>query len=66
LGLANKNVWIYFQDEETNVGEDTILGIIEFIIDSNDKYLVGNGIILYPLDFENTTIQSTRNNQDRK
>ncbi len=56
LGLANKNVWIYFQDEETNVGEDTILGIIEFIIDSNDKYLVGNGIILYPLDFENTSI----------
>ncbi|MDT7865128.1 MAG: glycosyltransferase family 2 protein [Thermoproteota archaeon] len=58
LGLANKDVWIYFQDEETCVGEDTILGILEFIIDSEDKYFVGNGIILYPLDFENTSIHA--------
>jgi hypothetical protein len=58
LGLANKDVWIYFQDEETCVGEDTILGILEFIIDAEDKYFVGNGIILYPLDFENTSINA--------
>ncbi|MDT7886161.1 MAG: glycosyltransferase family 2 protein [Thermoproteota archaeon] len=58
LGLANKDVWIYFQDEETCVGEDTILGILEFIIDAEDKYFLGNGIILYPLDFENTSIHA--------
>jgi len=53
LGLNNQNVWIYHQDEETCIGEDTILGILDFI-NRNDK-LIGCGIIVYPLDWRNST-----------
>ncbi len=43
------DAWIYHQDEETMVGEDTILGIDEFI-KTHDRG-IGVGIILYPQNF---------------
>lgn len=51
IGL-NDGVWIYHQDDETSVGEDTIMGICDLI--SAGKYNIGSGIIIYPLNFENT------------
>jgi len=42
----HENTWIYFMDEESIVGEDTILGIIDFI--ENKKGLIGQGLIIYP------------------
>ena len=51
-GMSNSHTWIYHQDEETNVGEDTLLGISEFIQD--DKFRVGVGIIVYPIDWAGT------------
>ena len=47
-GLSNTNVWVYHQDEETCVGQDTLAGIADFI---RGPKLVGVGIILYPLDW---------------
>jgi beta-1,4-mannosyltransferase len=49
LGLSNASTWVYHQDEETCVGQDTLLGISDFIQDG--RGLVGAGIILYPLDW---------------
>jgi len=42
----HENTWIYFLDEESIVGEDTILGIIDFI--ENKRGLIGQGLIIYP------------------
>ncbi|AAT42702.1 glycosyltransferase family 2 protein [Picrophilus oshimae] len=47
--IRKRDAWIYHQDEETMVGEDTILGIDEFI--KTHKTGVGVGIILYPQNF---------------
>ncbi len=49
LGLVGDSVWVYHQDEETCVGEDTLVGISEFV--EEGRYLVGAGIILYPIDW---------------
>jgi beta-1,4-mannosyltransferase len=49
LGLSDPSVWVYHQDEETCVGQDTLTGISEFVRDG--RSLVGTGIILYPLDW---------------
>jgi egghead protein (zeste-white 4 protein) len=46
-GLSNDGVWLYHQDEETCVGQDTLLGISEFVNDGSK--LLGTGIILYPI-----------------
>lgn len=51
IGLS-KDVWIYHQDDETTLGEDTVLGIADFI--NRKEGTIGAGIILYPLDFVNT------------
>jgi cellulose synthase/poly-beta-1,6-N-acetylglucosamine synthase-like glycosyltransferase len=48
IGLNTKDDWVYHQDEETMIGEDTVLGNLEFILNSDDKKY-GAGIILYPL-----------------
>ncbi len=48
-GLDGPEVWVYHQDEETCVGEDTLRGIAEFI--ERRRELLGAGIILYPLDW---------------
>ncbi|MEM0379859.1 MAG: glycosyltransferase family 2 protein [Desulfurococcaceae archaeon] len=48
LGFISDKIWIYLMDEESIVGEDTIVGIIDFIENSsNDGKLVGQGIIVY-------------------
>jgi beta-1,4-mannosyltransferase len=49
LGLSHAGVWVYHQDEETCVGQDTLEGISEFV--ESGGSLVGAGIILYPLDW---------------
>jgi len=48
-GLSTPSVWVYHQDEETCVGQDTLLGVSEFVVQS--RFLVGTGVILYPLDW---------------
>lgn len=50
-GLTNKNVWVYHQDEETTVGEDTLLGISEFINKAHKRTKYGSGFIIYCLDW---------------
>jgi len=52
LGLSVPWVWVYHQDEETCVGQDTLEGISEFVRDG--QRFVGAGIILYPLDWSGT------------
>jgi len=49
LGLSVPWLWVYHQDEETCVGQDTLTGISEFVREG--RALVGAGIILYPLDW---------------
>lgn len=48
-GLSTSDVWVYHQDEETCVGQDTMLGISHFI--AQGEKLVGAGVILYPVDW---------------
>jgi hypothetical protein len=52
LGLSVPRVWVYHQDEETCVGQDTLTGISEFVRDG--RAAVGAGIILYPIDWMGT------------
>ena len=47
-GLSDPSYWVYHQDEETCVGEDTVAGIAEFV---RGPKLVGVGIIVYPIDW---------------
>jgi egghead protein (zeste-white 4 protein) len=49
LGISNATTWVYHQDEETCVGQDTLLGISDFILEA--RGLVGAGVILYPIDW---------------
>ena len=49
FGLSTSDIWVYHQDEETCVGQDTMLGISQFI--SQHEKLVGAGVILYPVDW---------------
>ncbi|HUI38803.1 MAG TPA: glycosyltransferase family 2 protein [Thermoplasmata archaeon] len=51
-GLTGPSTWVYHQDEETCVGEDTVRGISEFV--RQGTHLVGVGVILYPLDWAGT------------
>ncbi|MCI4345913.1 MAG: glycosyltransferase family 2 protein [Thermoplasmata archaeon] len=52
LGLSGPGVWVYHQDEETCVGEDTLSGIADFVREGSG--LLGAGVILYPLDWGGT------------
>lgn len=52
LGLSNEGVWIYHQDEETCVGQDTLQGISRFV--RQHRFQIGTGVILYPLDWNGT------------
>jgi beta-1,4-mannosyltransferase len=49
LRLSSPGTWVYHQDEETCVGQDTLLGISDFV--RAGRALVGSGIILYPIDW---------------
>jgi beta-1,4-mannosyltransferase len=51
-GLSVPFLWVYHQDEETCVGADTLKGLSEFV--RGGRYLVGAGVILYPLDWAGT------------
>jgi hypothetical protein len=46
-GLATKDTWIYHQDDETAVGEDTLLGIMDFIENAGPSDIYAAGIIIY-------------------
>jgi hypothetical protein len=46
MGYDSSNVWVYFMDEESVVGEDTVLGIIDFIEEKRGE--IGQGLIVYP------------------
>ncbi len=52
-GYDGANDWVYHQDDETAVGEDTILGNLEFILNSQGERTYGAGIILYPQAWRN-------------
>ena len=52
-GYDTSNDWIYHQDDETAVGEDTIMGNLEFILNSDGELTYGAGIILYPQAWRN-------------
>ena len=47
-GYDPTTTWVYHQDDETAVGEDTFAGIAEFLDAHADEPCVGTGIILYP------------------
>ncbi|MCI4327266.1 MAG: glycosyltransferase family 2 protein [Thermoplasmata archaeon] len=49
LDLSSPSVWVYHQDEETCVGQDTLQGIAAFV--RQRERFVGTGVILYPLDW---------------
>ncbi|MCI4325268.1 MAG: glycosyltransferase family 2 protein [Thermoplasmata archaeon] len=49
LRLSDPLIWVYHQDEETCVGQDTLEGISDFV--ARGDRLVGTGVILYPLDW---------------
>lgn len=45
-GLAGRGNWVYLMDEESVVGEDTVLGIISFVEEGRGE--LGQGVITYP------------------
>jgi beta-1,4-mannosyltransferase len=47
-GLDSPTDWVYHQDTETMIGEDTVLGNLDFILGAEDSTMAGSGIILYP------------------
>jgi beta-1,4-mannosyltransferase len=51
-GRSNASTWVYHQDEETCVGEDTLRGLGEFV--RAGRALAGVGVILYPVDWAGT------------
>jgi hypothetical protein len=60
-GIDTSNDWVYHQDTETMVGEDTILGNLDFVLSSDLTRLLGIGIILYPQDwaYRFTSVEET-------
>lgn len=65
-GFSSHKTWVYHQDEETMVGEDTVLGILDFI-SSSCEALMGSGIILYPQNWTKTYLsiqETTRSSND--
>ncbi|MEM1986689.1 MAG: glycosyltransferase family 2 protein [Nitrososphaeria archaeon] len=48
LGHVSDKVWVYLMDEESIVGEDTVLGIIDFVEKKSKKgKLVGPGLVVF-------------------
>ncbi|MEM3394579.1 MAG: glycosyltransferase family 2 protein [Nitrososphaerota archaeon] len=46
-GLSTEDTWIYHQDDETMIGEDTILGVIDFISTAGPRDVYAAGMIIY-------------------
>lgn len=66
-GLRLDRTWVYHQDDETAVGEDTVLGIDEYVREHLDEKSVACGVILYPQhgeDFRPSMIQELGRTQD--
>jgi beta-1,4-mannosyltransferase len=62
-GIDTTNDWVYHQDTETMIGEDTVLGNLDFVTEPGDDRLIGAGIILYPLGWKykyNSVEETTR------
>jgi len=57
-GEINQRTWIYHMDEESVVGEDTILGIIDFIEGEGRNKVLGIGLIVYPINWGKNLIVS--------
>jgi egghead protein (zeste-white 4 protein) len=67
LDVPLEQFWVYHQDDETAVGEDTVLGIEEFVNEHRAEKSVGCGIILYPQnaeDFRPSQIQEFGRTKD--
>ena len=67
LGLSLDRLWVYHQDDETAVGEDTVLGIDEFVATYHGAPALGCGIILYSQgaeDFRPSQIQEFSRTKD--
>ncbi len=47
-GLDGERDWVYHQDTETMIGEDTVLGNLAFALNAGPGVMAGSGIILYP------------------
>jgi egghead protein (zeste-white 4 protein) len=60
-GLDGPTDWVYHQDTETQIGEDTVLGNIDFILNADDATKAGSGIILYSEGWSQgyTSVQET-------
>jgi hypothetical protein len=62
-GIDTPDDWVYHQDTETMIGEDTVLGNLDFITDTGDGRMIGAGVILYPQDWKyrfNSVEETTR------
>ena len=62
-GIDSPDDWVYHQDTETMIGEDTVLGNLSFVEQASDSRLIGSGIILYPQDWRyqyNSVEETTR------
>ena len=62
-GIDTPNDWVYHMDTETMIGEDTVLGNLDFVTTAGDKRLIGAGIILYPQNWRyrfNSVEETTR------
>ncbi len=46
-GLSTKDTWIYHQDDETMIGEDTILGVMDFVSSASPSDVYAAGMIIY-------------------
>lgn len=46
-GLTTMDTWIYHQDDETMIGEDTILGVMDFISSAGKNDVYAAGMIIY-------------------
>ncbi len=62
-GIDTPNDWVYHQDTETMIGEDTVLGNLDFVTGTDEGQLVGAGVILYPQSWKyrhNSIEETTR------
>jgi beta-1,4-mannosyltransferase len=62
-GLDTPNDWVYHMDTETMIGEDTVLGNLDFVTNAEGERLIGAGVILYPQNWKyrfNSVEETTR------
>jgi len=69
MGYVRSDVWVYLMDEESVVGEDTVISIIDFIENEGSRgKMAAQGTIVYPnfwgLNFFTSMFDSVRPMQD--